>query len=264
MTSIIGPKGWRRDQVLHRLDSGSALTPLSYDAKARTVDAILSVGAPVQRVYGTEILRITPASVDLGRVRAGLAPVLDSHQGTSITQVLGRIGKTWFDGPALWGRLIFADTAQARVAEDMVASGMITGTSLGYRVSAWEITDADDNILDPEKTHISWDADLTYTAIRFEILESSLVAVPADAAAIIRTLGSGFDHVEAVRARMESRERMATRERMHARASDLETYDSDDPADIVAEIIDRVNKKHAAMEADSLLLDAEIADQSIN
>jgi Caudovirus prohead serine protease len=255
MTSIVGPKGWRQDQILHRLDSGSTLTPLSYNAKARTVDAILSVGAPVARIYGTEILRIDPASVDLGRVRAGLAPVLDSHQGSSITQVLGRIGKTWFDGPALWGRLIFADTAQAREAEKMVASGMITGTSLGYRVSRWEITDADNNIFDPDKSHISWDDDLTYTATRFEILESSLVAIPADAAALIRKLGNGFDHVEA------ARERMAARSRMHAAAAESDSSDYD-----VAEIIERVILRHAEMEESSALLDAEleIADQALN
>jgi hypothetical protein len=249
--TIIGPKGWRQDQILHRLDSGSALTPLSYDAKARTVDAILSVGAPVARMYGTEILRIDPASVDLGRVRAGLAPLLDSHQGTSITNVLGRIGKTWFNGGELWGRLIFADTAPAREAEKMVASGMITGTSLGYRVTRWQITSSDGTVIDPEKDHVRWDDDLTYTAIRFEILETSLVAVPADAAALIRKLGNGFDHVEAARERMQSRERMA------ARASGLETNDDD-----VGEIIERVYQRHAEMVENSVLLDAEIADDA--
>jgi hypothetical protein len=58
MTTIIGPRGWRQDQVLHRFDSSTALTPLSYDATARSVDAVLSVGSPVQRVYGVE--RLTP------------------------------------------------------------------------------------------------------------------------------------------------------------------------------------------------------------
>jgi hypothetical protein len=95
------------------------------------------------------------------------------------------------------------------------------------------------------------------------MLETSLVAVPADAAAIIRKLGNGFDHVEATRERMQSRERMAARERMYARASDLE-YDEDDPADIIAEILANMKKKQAAMEAASLLLDAEIADQPLN
>jgi hypothetical protein len=209
MTAIIGPRGWRQDQVLHRFDSSTASTPLSYDATARSVNAVLSVGSPVQRVYGVERLRITPESIDLNRVRNGSAPLLDSHQGTSIKNVLGRIQSAWFDKGALMGKLLFAATEEGKVAEGMVARGEINATSLGYRVEEWEITDADNNILDPEKNHISWDDDLTYTATRFEILECSLVSVPADAQALIRQLAT--DHgseIANIWARMESRQRM--------------------------------------------------------
>jgi hypothetical protein len=236
MTAIIGPRGWRQDQVLHRLDSSTALTPLSYDAKTRCVDAILSVGSPVKRVYGVEKLRIAPECVDLNRVRNGSAPLLDSHQGTSIKNVLGRIQRAWFDKGALMGRLLFADTADGRIAEGMVARGEIAATSLGYRVESWEITDADNNILDPDKNHISWDDDLTFTATRFEVLETSLVSIPADAQALIRQLATGHG-LDDIRARMESRQRMAgiddnadirarmlTRQRMH----DLQQTSFDD------------------------------------
>jgi hypothetical protein len=48
---ITGPRGWRHDQVLHRLtDTAIASMPLSYNAKSRTVDAILSMGPPVKRI----------------------------------------------------------------------------------------------------------------------------------------------------------------------------------------------------------------------
>jgi hypothetical protein len=207
MKAIIGPRGWQRDQVFHRFDSSTALTPLSYNATARSVDACLSVGSPVRRVYGVEKLRIAPECVDLGRVRNGSAPLLDSHQGTSIKNVLGRIERAWFDNGALMGKLVFAHTAEGRIAEGMVARGEINATSLGYRVESWEITDGENNILDPDKNHISWDDDLTFTATRFEILETSLVAIPADAQALIRQFATGHG-LHDVRARMLTRQRM--------------------------------------------------------
>ena len=43
-------------------------TPTSYDAASRTVNAILSVGSPVERPYGVEILKISPSAIDLARV----------------------------------------------------------------------------------------------------------------------------------------------------------------------------------------------------
>jgi hypothetical protein len=158
MNAIIAPKGWKRDQIIHRLDAGNALAPRSYNAKTRSVDAILSVGSPVKRVYGNEVLRIDAAIVDLGRARAGLVPLIDSHQGSSIHNVLGRVASTWFKPGASWGKLIFADTKQGRIAEQMVARGEITATSLGYRVSEWEVADNEGNAVDPEKMYNGWAA----------------------------------------------------------------------------------------------------------
>jgi N-methylhydantoinase B/oxoprolinase/acetone carboxylase alpha subunit len=59
--------------------------------------------------------------------------------------------------------------------------------------------------------------DLTFTATRFEILECSLVAVPADSEALIRKLG-GHDHADIadIRARMQARQNMHERSTMMA------------------------------------------------
>jgi hypothetical protein len=216
---ITGPRGWRHDQVLHRLtDTAIASMPLSYNAKSRTVDAILSMGPPVKRIYGTEILRIDAQSVDLSRVRAGLAPLLDSHQGGSITNVLGRISSAWFKGGELWGKLLFAETAQGKVAEQMVARRGICSVSLGYQVSAWEIRDADGDVIDPKTTSLSWDDDLQFTATRFAVLEVSLCAIPADGKSLIRSLGSNHHHdIDDIKQRMLSREKMQLRQAMHDR-----------------------------------------------
>lgn len=90
------------------------------------------------------------------------------------------------------GKLKFNETAEGRKAEGMVARGEIAGISAGYRVEEWEITDSENNVVDPER--MRWDDDgLTFTATRWQLLEASLVAVPADGSAGIRLLGSGSD-----------------------------------------------------------------------
>jgi phage head maturation protease len=162
--------------------------PSSYDKKARTVDAVLSMGSPVKRFYGVEVLRIDPDSVNLDRIVAGGVPLLDSHNAWGISGALGRVQKAWFDRGALMGRLGFNDTEQGRLAEGMVSRGEISGISVGYKVEDWEITDAEGDVIDPETDRIRWDDDnLTFTAINWQLLEASLVTVPADATAAIRS-----------------------------------------------------------------------------
>jgi HK97 family phage prohead protease len=177
---------WTQGTITRR---GSVRVKAStYDVDARTVDAVLSKGSPVQREYGTEKLEISPAAVDLGRVRNGTGvPLLDSHNQWGIENALGRVSEAWFEGDALVGRLSFHDTAAGRQAEGMVARGEITGVSAGYKVNRWEVTDDDGNVIDPERIRWNDDGQLTFTAKRWELLESSLVTVPADAEALIRS-----------------------------------------------------------------------------
>jgi len=198
--------------IAHRFASASS--PTSYDKASHSCECVISAGAPVQRFYGTEILRIDRASVDLSRVESGSAPFLDSHSQASIDAVLGRIDAAWIKSGQVFGKVIFAQTAAGRQAEGMVSRGELKGISAGYSVSKWEISDANGNVLDPDSSP-RWDDDLTFTAVRWQLLEASLVGVPADAASAVRSFGSGAtgDLVE-VRARMLSRNRMATRARM--------------------------------------------------
>jgi hypothetical protein len=88
----------RRDQMFHRLaDTEMSAGPLSYDRHAGTVEAVISMGSPVERPYGTEVLRIAPDAVDLSRLREGGIPLLDHHQQTGINAMLGRLTDAWFE-----------------------------------------------------------------------------------------------------------------------------------------------------------------------
>jgi hypothetical protein len=86
-------------------------------------------------------------------------------------------------------------------------------SSSHYRVEDWEVSDADGKVVDADR--MRWDdSDLTFTAIRWELLECSLVTVPADSSASIRSLEAapGRAHFIAdAQARMWARQRMVER-----------------------------------------------------
>jgi hypothetical protein len=204
------PRSWAPPDTQRRFaDIGT------YDQQAHTAQAILSVGAEVTRSYGVEALMIAPSAVDLGRVRNGLCPVLDSHQIAGIDNVLGRVTDAWFESGRLVGAIAFDQNG--RKAEDMVARGAIKGVSIGYSVSEWRVSDSNGNIVDPDRDRLSWDAEYRFTAVKWELLEVSLVSVPADPAAMIRSrsLGGsaaiGLDGAADILTRMRCRSRIARR-----------------------------------------------------
>jgi phage head maturation protease len=98
----------------------------------------------------------------------------------------------------------------------MVARGELSGISAGYRVDTWgPVIDSDGDIVDPARAN--WDDDLTFTAVRWQLLEASLVGIPADGSASIRSrsFGGSRDTISDIRTRMHVRQRMAQRHRMH-------------------------------------------------
>jgi HK97 family phage prohead protease len=204
----------RRDQMLHRFaDADTSAAPISYDAKAHTFDATVSMGSPVKRFYGTEVLRVAPDAVDLSRLREGGIPLLDHHKQDGIDSMLGKLVSARFERGALVGTFKLNKTEQGQKAEGMVARGEVTGISAGYRVDRWEITDEDGDTV--AESSIRWDDDLTFTATRWQLFEASLVGVPADAQAMVRSMSRGADTVDDIRARMRARHSIVIGHRRH-------------------------------------------------
>jgi HK97 family phage prohead protease len=170
------PDGFEPGAIVQR-GSGDAiarLTPSTYDSKGHTVEAVLSTGARVARWGVYEELAVTPEAIDLSRVALGQVRILDTHNQYAVDAILGVLLSARVEGGQLVGTLKFADTEEGRKAEGMVARGELTGVSVGYRVTTWTLTST------INETEI-WRAD------KWELLEASLVAVPADPHAAIRS-----------------------------------------------------------------------------
>jgi HK97 family phage prohead protease len=154
----------RQPMAGDRAQRFAAFAPNSYNVAARTIDAILSAGSAVQRGFGTEELEISSAAVDLSRAAAGLVPLLDAHNQFEADGVIGAVSNVRIVDGRLVGTLTFGQTPRAQAVEGMVARGELRGVSIGYVVQTWEAQQGQD----------------TWRATRWQLLEVSLVPVPAD------------------------------------------------------------------------------------
>ncbi|WP_162234655.1 prohead protease/major capsid protein fusion protein [Sphingomonas sp. Leaf231] len=156
----------------------AAFTGSSYDPTARTVEAVFSAGSAVTRWFGIEQLEVSADAIDLTRVASNLCPFLNAHNSRDVKDALGRVIAARIEGDLLVGTIAFADTDAGRAAEGQVSRGELTGISIGYDVSTWTLS---------ERTDVSE----TWTATRWELLEVSLVPVPADRLAGVRSAPHG-------------------------------------------------------------------------
>jgi phage head maturation protease len=109
-------------------------TPKTLDPEARTVEAIVSTGADVQR--GGFVERLDLAGADLSRLIG--APVLDAHRASSTRDQLGVIEAAEVRPEGLWVRLRFRNNEAARAVLTDIADGTIRGLSIGYTVESWK------------------------------------------------------------------------------------------------------------------------------
>jgi HK97 family phage prohead protease len=209
------------------------LQPSSFNDDEQTVQAILSKGSPVQRIYGVESLRISKDAIDLSRMQSSGIPVLDSHKIDSIGAALGKVQHAWVADGALHGILKFNKTEAGIRAAGLVQRGELGGISVGYRVTEWEVRNGKGQVVNPDS--IAWGGeDSTFVGKHWELLEVSLVTVPAESAAHVRHQDDLHDRIylptlpgrlNDIRVRMEIRQRIM--ERQSELASHSDTRDAD-------------------------------------
>jgi len=135
-------------------------------------DVVLSTGASVvrydERGAFSEVLDLA------GATWPDRIPLLDSHNRSSLNDKLGEVSGIRHEGGQIVGtaRLSRHSPMAARLAAELT-DGASFGVSIGYGVSAWAETKPGGK--------------RTKTATAFSIHEASLVAIPADPSATIRT-----------------------------------------------------------------------------
>lgn len=160
-------------QQLETRRAPATVTPKSFDAKARTFEAVISTGAAVQRkdaqgLY-TEILDLS--AIDLATLRG--IPVLTEHASGDFDSHVGTVESARFDAGQLIASIRLTSASNADQAAQKIQDGVLHSLSIGYSVAHW--TDGKD----PKGGRVR-------TATTWEIKEVSLVAMPADKGANVR------------------------------------------------------------------------------
>lgn len=149
------------------------LSPSTLKREERTVEAVLTTGAPVQR-YGfdgpfTERLDVRAEAVDLSRMPV---PVLDGHRQDGVSSILGTLLSVRFEAGKMIGTIRISARHSALL--DDIATGDIRSVSIGYTVEHYEERPGQDG----QKVR---------TGTRWTLAELSFVSVPADPLATIRS-----------------------------------------------------------------------------
>lgn len=144
------------------------MRPATFNAEARTIEAIVSTGAAVARPGFTEVLDLR--GVDLARLVG--APVLDGHRRDTTRDQLGVIEAARMTPEGLLVVIRFRESTPAAAVMTDVANGTLRGLSIGYTV---------------EQTREAKDGTKRVrTATKWTPIEVSIVPVPADPGAYFR------------------------------------------------------------------------------
>jgi HK97 family phage prohead protease/HK97 family phage major capsid protein len=153
----------------------ATFAPESYNSETRTIEAVISTGADVERrdARGAFIERLDTGAIDLASLEGVV--VLDGHRQTGSENVVGTVISARRDGVAIVATIRLSAAEDVRSTVTKVEEGILRGVSVGYAVSRWSET------TDPiSKSRIR-------TATAWTIREVSLVGIPADPQSKIRS-----------------------------------------------------------------------------
>ncbi|WP_151990341.1 prohead protease/major capsid protein fusion protein [Sphingomonas aurantiaca] len=166
------------------MNRAATFQPSSFNVADNTIEVIWSVGAEGSRLdwldgdYYTESLSMDPAHVRLGRLNAG-ACLIDSHQDRSLGAVLGSVvpGTARIENGQGIARVRLAKTPDVADTVAKIIDGHIRSVSVGYNVHTYQRAETPG-----ERTVMH--------AIDWEPVELSMVVVPFDPAAQVRSEGT--------------------------------------------------------------------------
>lgn len=154
----------------------------SVNKETRTANLVWSTGSSVRRYdwdkgrYYNEVLSMKPEHIRMDRINAG-APLLNTHSQWDLSSIMGVVERAWLDGEVGHSQVKFSERDDVEPFFKDVEAGIIRNVSVGYKVHRYQI----------EFDTKNPDSIPTYRAIDWEPFEISLVPVPADYKAQVRS-----------------------------------------------------------------------------
>lgn len=182
-----------------QLQTRANFVPSTVDENARTVQLVWTTGARVLRrgffsddYY--EELSMDASAIRMDRLNQG-APLLDSHNGHGLDNVLGVVERAWLDGDKGYAVVRFSERDAVESIFRDVKSGILRNISVGYSVYEYEVTERSGELS-------------TYRAVDWEPHELSIVPIPADKDAQFRAKESptSEEAMATKRTKVESKE----------------------------------------------------------
>jgi hypothetical protein len=167
------------------LQTRAMFAPETVNAEARTVEVVWTTGARVAR-YGVEgpfmeELSMDAKAIRMDRLNSG-APLLNSHSAASLSDVVGVVERAWLNGNEGRAVVRFSSRDDVTPIFNDVRDGIIRSISVGYRVWKYERADEGNTTI--------------MRAVDWEPHELSLVPIPADAGAQVRSEEPPTVHIE--------------------------------------------------------------------
>jgi len=159
------------------LQTRAMFAPETINVEERTVELVWTTGAQVRRASWArgdyiEELSLQPGAVRLDRLNKG-GPLLDAHDSYSLRSQIGVVQRAWLDGNEGRALVKFSRRDDVEPIFQDVIDGIYRNVSVGYKVHK---TERDETGAVPVERAVDW-----------EPYELSLVPIPADAGAQVRS-----------------------------------------------------------------------------
>lgn len=169
-----------------------AFSPTTYNQENNSFDVTFTSDAPVRRYdfrndeEYDEVLSFEGDHVKLGRLNSG-APVLNNHSRNGLSSQIGVVERAWVENGRGGATIRLSKREEVAGIVQDVKDGIIKNVSIGYEVRA---------VVREEKEKGQRP---TYRAIDWEPFEISLVPVPADPTAQVRSIEQDMDEIEVIK-----------------------------------------------------------------
>jgi len=170
----------QQTRQIPKLHTRAAFVPATLNESDRTIELTWSTGSQVRRTdYWTEKtwieeLSMSPMHVNLDRLNAG-APLLPNHNKYSLENVIGVVERAWLVNGEGRAVVRFSEREEVQPIFNEVKAGILRNISVGYTINKLEkLPDLQDGFP-------------VYRAVDWQPMEISLVTIPADPGAQVRS-----------------------------------------------------------------------------